>query len=146
MATRRGIRTLLFYKRLIAALRRREGGTARYRQMHAAVRGTPAEETFWAMMREMAHALDVQRLLDRQNRALLGAARARDVAHHRLHRTCGDCSHWTVPAWDTKGWGTCYQRSSARDSKRLPVVRTSVDSASFQTVRTFSCASWRPRV
>lgn len=145
MTTRRGVRKLLFYKRLIAALRRREEGLAPYRRMHALVRGTPEEATFWDMMREMAHLHDIRRLLDRQNGALLSAARDRDRLQFRLGRRCSDCRHWTVPTWDTKGWGTCYQASAARDAKRLPLIRASGDRSSIHTSKAFSCVSWEAR-
>ena len=62
---------------------------------------------------------------------------------------CATCKLWTVPAWDTGGFGTCYLPGARRDRKELPVLRATGERGAPAWVGThgnFGCKFHEKRV
>lgn len=57
---------------------------------------------------------------------------------------CKECKHWTVPTWDTKGFGTCYLSSSMRDQKKEPLFKVS-GGGYLTTYETFGCVGFEEK-
>lgn len=66
---------------------------------------------------------------------------------------CGNCKHWWLPSWDTRGlrpkaedpiWGTCCQRTHARKKLNAnSLIRISGPlGSSLHTVAEFHCNQW----